>query len=85
MSHKSPFPVLKILFGVLLLLNGFALIVFLGLHQRFPTALEWVWGTISYTVFFGLGRALFMIVFGLFFIWIGRQYFRGVKGQKPKR
>ena len=85
MSRKSLFALLKITVGALLLLNGFALVVFLGLHQKFPAALEWAWGTISYTVIFALCRGLLMIVVGICLIWIGRHDLRELKNQKPKR
>jgi hypothetical protein len=67
---------LKISFGALLLLSGVALAFFKMIGRHFPDPLEWVWGTISYSVFFGTIRILVQLLFGAALIWAGQQDFK---------
>ena len=49
---------LKIALGAFLLVSGFALALFKLTGRHFPEPMEWIWGTISYSAFFGTGLDL---------------------------
>jgi hypothetical protein len=66
----------KIAFGAFLLLSGLALAFFKLTGRHFPDPLEWLWGTISYSAFFGTMRVVLHLLFGAVLIWAGQQDFK---------
>ena len=76
MRTKPLYAVLKILFGTFLLVTGLLLLFYKLAGRQFPGALEWLWGTISYSPLFGTVRVLLHFLFGTAFIWAGREDFK---------
>jgi hypothetical protein len=76
MRTKPLYAVLKILFGAFLLVTGLLLLFYKLAGRQFPEALEWLWGTISYSPFFGTVRVLLHLLFGTVLIWDGRMDFK---------
>ena len=67
---------LKIVLGALLLLSGLGLAFFKLTGHHFPDPMEWIWGTISYSAFFGTVRVVLHLLFGVALIWAGQQDFK---------
>jgi len=73
---RNVYDVLKIAFGASLLVSGVALAFFKLTGRHFPDPLEWLWGTISYSAFFGTMRIILHLLFGVAFVWAGQQDFK---------
>ena len=73
---RKLYGVFKLMFGVFMLLSGAGLCFYKVTGRQFPDALEWLWGTISYSAFFGTIRILFHFILGAGLIWAGQQDFK---------